>query len=218
MDKKVYKEKSIPLNCDRRLINACKKAGIQTYNPQGPWNGYGYTKLPMCAKITTLGEMRKFNQIKKQLEDSPKKAPRVLSDEDKALAWARRLVKLAPTEYDLTVDEALEIAHEKLEYQQDRINMMEQRQSEFGYSKKRQSCINKMYRENPLRRITDENHALRVLEAHNRHANSHYDRYLEEAHILEEIGKIEKGNAKELARERLRKGDEWWYQEVLGLI
>ena len=42
------------LEGNRKLINACKKNNLQTFNPQGKWNGYGYEKLPMAVKITSL--------------------------------------------------------------------------------------------------------------------------------------------------------------------
>lgn len=46
-----YKEKVISLDGNRKLINACKKNSLETFNPRGCWNGYGYEKLPMAVKI-----------------------------------------------------------------------------------------------------------------------------------------------------------------------
>lgn len=69
MSKKEYKTKVIELNSDRKLINRVKKAGINTYHPNGMWNGYGYEQLPLVAEITSLSEMRRFNKIKKELKE-----------------------------------------------------------------------------------------------------------------------------------------------------
>lgn len=63
-----YKQKSISLQGNRKLINAVRKAGLRTYNPKGSWNGYGYEQLPLEVEINSVGEMRKFNKIKKELE------------------------------------------------------------------------------------------------------------------------------------------------------
>ena len=69
-----YKSKSIPLNGNRKLINVVKKAGLKTYHPKGCWNGFGYEMLPLEVEINSLSEMRKFNKIKRELEDNCRKA------------------------------------------------------------------------------------------------------------------------------------------------
>ncbi len=199
--KKEYKAKSIPLNSNRRLINAVKKAGLETYHPQGPWNGYGYEKLPLEVRIESLSDMRKFNKVNREIEALP--AKKALTLEEKKLIWAKRLQKLAPEEYELTLDEALAIADEKLEYKHEQINRLMDRQYE-RYSVQREKLINKIRRSNPLRRIEDESHAASILAAHDRHTFTNYDIYLEEAHELEEEGAISKGHAKKYAYDRIK--------------
>ena len=203
--KKEYKAKSIPLNSNRRLINAVKKAGLSTYHPQGPWNGYGYEKLPLEVRIESLSDMCKFTTVKREIEALP--AKKALTLEEKKLIWAKRLVKLAPEEYDLSIDEALAIAEEKLNYKNEQINKLMDRQYE-RYSVQREKLINKIRRSNPLRRIEDESHAACILAAHDRHAFSNYEFYLEEAHELEEEGAISKGHAKEYAYDRIKNENE----------
>ncbi len=202
--KKEYKAHNESLNSNRKLINAIKKAGIETYHPEGRWNGYGYERLPLVAKIKSLGEQRKFNKIKKEIiayqEEHPKKEKTM---EEVIETWAKRLVKLYnPTVEDdekLTLEEAKEIAWEKLKYQNEQINKMIERQYERGYSIRREKLIDKMERANPLRYIKDAEHACRIVEAHNRHTSG-YDRDLAEAHELEDSGEIEKGTARVEAR------------------
>lgn len=203
--KKEYKAKTIPLNSDRRLIYAVKKAGIHTYHPQGSWNGYGYETLPLVAEITSLSEMRKFNKIKKELEQKPR--PKVKTDEEKKLAWAKRLVRLLADDddYNLTVEEALEIADEKVNYHIERINELKDRQYKQN-SVRRDSLINKLSRQNPLRYIKDEYHAHKIMDAHHRHHDTCYDYYLREVHEMEEDGELEKGYAKEYAMDMLKYG------------
>lgn len=210
--KKEYKAKSIPLNSNRRLINAVKKAGLETYHPQGPWNGYGYEKLPLEVRIESLSDMRKFNKVKREIEALP--ANKALTLEEKKLIWAKRLQKLAPEEYELTLDEALAIADKKLEYKYEQINRLTDRQHE-RYSVCRQKLIDQIGRSNPLRRIVDEEHAAKVLAAHDRHAFSNYEVYLEEAHELEEEGVISKGHAKEYAYDRIKNEEIGKYRRVI---
>lgn len=203
-----YKEKVISLEKNRRLIHAVKKAGLETFHPKGCYNGYGYEQLPLAVRIRTVGEMRKFNNIKKEVESRP--VPRKQTFEEKKEAWARRLVRLAPEERDLTFEEAMEIAEEKLEYKYDCLDEMINRQYERGFSIRRESVIAKMERENPLRYIKNASHAARILEAHDKHANTLYDYYLREAHELEELGVLERGTAKEYALAKIKDDpDEW---------
>ena len=103
---KKYPE-NISLNGDRKLINAVKKAGLKTINPNGPYNGYGYEKLPLHVVIESLGDKRKFNSVKNEISDVPKKAPK--TEEQKMEEWARRLSKLT----GMSHSEAMEIAEEK---------------------------------------------------------------------------------------------------------
>ena len=115
--------------------------------------------------------------------------------------WARSLVKKSKNA--VTFEEAKTIAEEKLRYKDERIAAMWSRQDE-GYSIKREKLINKMKRENPLRRIIDYDHALAIIDASNRHNKTSYDKFLEQAHELERYGEIERGTAKEWAREQIK--------------
>ncbi len=195
--KRKYKKKTISLGGDRMLIYAIKKAGMNTFNPRGKWNGWGYEQLPMVVEINSLGDMRKYNKIKKECDERRSSGQvRILTGEQKKEAWARRLSRLT----DIDFDEATEIADEKLEAKQERIDDLERRQDERGYSVRRERLINKLCRENPLRYIKDENHAYSILEAHNRHTKTPYDTYLSLIHDMEEDELLERGYAKDLAR------------------
>lgn len=80
--------------------------------------------------------------------------------------WARSLVRKSKNA--VSFEDAKIIAEEKLKYKDDRIAAMWSRQDE-RYSIKREKLINKMQRENPLRRIIDYDHALAIIDASNRH-------------------------------------------------
>ena len=69
---------------------------------------------------------------------------------------------------------------------------------------RREKLINKMQRENPLRRIIDYDHALAIIDASERHNSTPYDKFLKQAHELERYGEIERGTAKEWAREQIK--------------
>lgn len=210
---KEYREHDEELNKNRALINALKKAGIEMYHQKGEWNGFGYKELPLVARIKSVGDQRKFNKIKKEVLAEQEAKPKKKKTEAEVIeTWARRLVKLynstitdEDNEEKLTMEEAVEIAHAKLDYKVEKINEMIYRESERGVSRKRAQLIRKMERENPLRYIEDENHARSIVAAHERH-NSGYDVDLESAHELEDEGKIEKGTAREVAR-KLYNGD-----------
>ena len=90
--------------------------------------------------------------------------------------WARSLVKKSKNA--VSFEDAKTIAEEKL--------------------------INKMQIENPLRRIIDYDHALAIIVASERHNKTLYDKFLEQAHELEHYGEIERGTAKEWAREQIK--------------
>lgn len=190
-----YKTKIIPLHGNRALINRCRKAGLELYNPQGAWNGYGYTQLPMVCRINSVGEMRKFNKIKRELEENPPQK-KTLSEEEKINQWARRLVRLTGIE----LQQAQKIARSKLRYKESQILMLEERQEE-KYSVKRQKIINKIYRSNPLRRIENEEHAKAILDAYMRHTASDYEKQLEKAQGMAAWGFISYDCVREYALE-----------------
>lgn len=184
----------LPCNGNRALIAACKKRGLEMFNPVGDWNGYGYDRYPMAAKIPTVKELKRFNSAVRELEERP--AKRNLTDEERQAAWCKRLSKLTGIE----LEEAEKIANEKLEYKEQQIWMMYERQNGW-YSRKRESLIRKMERENPLRRIENQEHAERIVAASRRHRDGVYDNILKRVHEMEDEGLIERGNAKSIARE-----------------
>lgn len=193
---KNYKIKSISLGGNRKLINAVKKEGLQTFNPQGKWNGYGYEKLPLSVRITSISEMRKFNKIKNEIEESH---TRQITEQEKKEKWATRLSKLT----GISISEALEIAKEKEEYKAEQIEKMEDKQFD-NYSVKREKLINKMERENPLRYIKNKEHAQAILSASRRHNCSNYEEMLDVAREKASSGDIDKSEVKEYARQNMR--------------
>ena len=125
-----------------------------------------------------------------------RKKPKAQTQQDKILAWCKRLSKLT----GCSMDDATQIANQKLEYQELKIAEMEDRQQDRGYSVKREKLINAMYRANPLRRIIDVAHAEAIMQAHKRHTETNYDAMLYEAHELIEQGELCRDEAKEYAR------------------
>ena len=128
-------------------------------------------------------------------------AKKVKTYEEVRDKWARSLVKKSKNA--VSFEEAKTIAEEKLRYKDERIDAMWSRQDE-RYSIKREKLINKMQRENPLRRIIDYDHALAIIDASERHNKTSYDKLLQEAHELERYGEIERGTAKEWARQQIK--------------
>jgi hypothetical protein len=185
------------LDGNRTLINKVKAAGITTYNPKGSYNGYGYEKLPLVASLENEKDVKKMKsilaEIEKNKEEKPKKKGK--NQEEIIEAWAKRLSKLVEIDYE----EAMNIAKEKIEYKEEKIAEVEERQTEH-YSVKRQKLINKMYRENPLRRIIDECHARAIIAASDRHNYTDYEYLLEEGRELAMMGDIEKSEIKNYAR------------------
>jgi hypothetical protein len=184
----------INLNGDRRLINACKKAGLKTFNPQGDYNGFGYERLPLACRIHDEAELKTFLKVKKELSTS-KVEKKFLSPEEIKLAWAKRLAKL--TEID--IETAIIIADEKIEYHEDKVFEMIERDN-AAPSIRRGKLISKMERENPLRYIKNAEHAFAILAASERHRSTNYEYLLEEARELAAIGDLDRNEVKEYAR------------------
>lgn len=156
------------------------------YNPQGAYNGFGYTREGQHLAADYLLLARNALKKLKVKVIKPKKYV------DPKIAWGKRLAMLTGT----PIEEAEGIANEKIEYQDERISELESR----GYSVRRQKLINKIYRENPLRRIVDEEHAQRILAASDRHNNTDYEEQLERARNQAELGLIGREDVKETAR------------------
>lgn len=164
------------------------------------FNGYGYQTHTYRY---FMPNRKAYNAIKKFLAEkkSDNKKPKVEKTfEEKKAEWCRRLVKLTGISYS----EANDIADEKIEYKNEKIDEMYDRQNE-RFSIKRSKLISRMERENPLRRIKDECHAQAILEASYRHNNTAYDEYLEDGREQAILGNIDRGDVKAYAREQIRK-------------
>ena len=172
-----------------------KKIEYRTYGAN--YNGYGYQDNYHEYYLTSK-DGKAFLELLNGKKATEKK---VKTYEEVRDEWARSLVKKSKNA--VTFEEAQSIAEEKLRYKEDRIAAMWSRQDE-RYSIKREKLINKMQRENPLRRIIDYDHALAIIDASNRHNKTSYDKFLEQAHELEHYGEIERGTAKEWAREQIK--------------
>ena len=172
-----------------------KKVECRTYGAN--YNGYGYEDR-YHEYYLTAKDGKAFIEMLNGKKTTEKK---VKSDEEIRDEWARSLVKKSKNA--VSFEDAQSIAEEKLKYKEDRIAAMSSRQDE-RYSVKREKLINKMQRENPLRRIIDYDHALAIIDASNRHNITSYDKFLEQAHELERYGEIERGTAKEWARQQIK--------------
>lgn len=172
-----------------------KKIAYHTYGAN--YNGYGYQDH-FHEYYLTAKDGKAFIELLNGKKATEKK---VKSYEEVRDEWARSLVRKSKNA--VSFEDAKIIAEEKLKYKDDRIAAMWSRQDE-RYSIKREKLINKMQRENPLRRIIDYDHALGIIDASNRHNKTSYDKYLQQAHELERYGEIERGTAKEWAREQIK--------------
>lgn len=174
-----------------QTVTQLRAAKIPTYKScLGFTENHGYYK-PILVNIIPKnykGVLTKWLNGRK-----PKK---VKTQQDKINSWCKRLSKLSGCSLDM----AAKIAQQKLNYKNLKIDEMEQRQWERGFSTKRESLLNKMYKTNPLRRITDETHAQAIMQAHKRHTETNYDAMLYEAHSLIEQGELCRDEAKEYAR------------------
>ena len=172
-----------------------KKIAYHTYGAN--YNGYGYQDH-YHEYYLTAKDGKAFIEL---LNGKKTTAKKVKSYEEVRDEWARSLVRKSKNA--VSFEDAKTIAEEKLKYKDERIDAMRSRQDE-RYSVKREKLINKMQRENPLRRIIDYDHALAIIDASNRHNKTSYDKFLQEAHELERYGEIERGTAKEWAREQIK--------------
>ena len=172
-----------------------KKIDYHTYGDN--FNGYGYQDH-YHEYYLTAKDGKAFLEL---LNGKKTTAKNVKSYEEIRDEWARSLVRKSKNA--VTFEEAKSIAEEKLRYKDERIDAMSSRQYE-RYSVKREKLIEKMKRENPLRRIIDYDHALAIIDASNRHNKTSYDKFLQQAHELERYGEIERGTAKEWAREQIK--------------
>ena len=161
------------------------------------WNGYGYEKKTYIYVVNR----RQYNVVRDILdEETAKKAEKVKrtpkTEEERTDAWACRLSRLT----GISVEEAREIAEEKKMYHIERINELIERDYERGCSVMRGKLIRRLERENPLRTIKDADHANAIISASKRHKETDYELRLSAAHELEELGIVERGTARDLAR------------------
>ena len=172
-----------------------KKVDYSTYGAN--YNGYGYQDH-YHEYYLTAKDGKAFMELLNGKKATTKK---IKSNEEIRDEWARSLVKKSKNA--VSFEEAKSIAEEKLKYKDEKIDAMWSRQDE-RYSVKREKLINKMQRENPLRRIIDYDHALAIIDASERHNKTSYDKFLQQAHELERCGEIERGTAKEWARQQIK--------------
>lgn len=160
------------------------------------WNGFGYQD-----KFNNFF----FNSRKDFLaliEEKARKPKMVKTWAQVRDTWAKRLVRLLSncTGYEwVTMDIARSIAEDKNDYKRQQIEKVEAKQYD-NYSTKRATLIRKMERENPLRRIEDEQHAIAIIHASRRHKNSNYEYLLDEYRHEAELGLIDRSEVKEKAR------------------
>ena len=174
------------------------KTLLLSFNPKtdykgSNYNGYGYQDHDYFYALNKK-DFKIFSDFITEKQKAKKPAAPKTFDQKK-MAWCKRLAKLT----GITLDQAEKIADAKLDYKWEKINMIEDRQGGH-YSSQREKLINKMRRENPLRRIEDADHAFAILEAHERHTQTNYDDMLEEARELASVGIIDKGSIKDYAR------------------
>lgn len=167
-----------------------KAAGVPFYKACTGFEKSGKYYKPLLCNIIPDDFSEQLQNWKNGKKKTTKK-----TEAEKTAAWCKRLDKLT----GCGLETAEKIAEEKLDYKSDCIWKMKSRQTE-AFSRKRESLIRKMERENPLRRIENEDHAAAILAAHERHTGTDYEKKLQHLHELEEWGIIEKGSAKELAR------------------
>ena len=160
------------------------------------WNGFGYQDK---FNNFFLNSEKDFLQLVEGKATKPKTVKTWSQVRD---TWAKRLVRLLANcnGYEwVTMDVARSIAEEKNDYKRQQIEKVEAKQYD-NYSTKRATLIHKMERENPLRRIEDEQHAIAIIQASHRHNNSNYEHLLDEYRHEAELGLIDRSEVKDKAR------------------
>ncbi len=176
----------------RKEINIIKHINADYIIEKFDYSGRYPKRLGMFLKRNKLGyALRAINKL--QGIEKPAKQPK--TQEQIIEAWAKRLAKLA----GITIEQAKIIAQEKIDYKAEKIALLEDKEAESP-STKRSQLIRKMEKENPLRRITDTEHAQAILSASNRHNNSNYDNLLDKGRELAEMGEIDRDEVQEYAR------------------
>jgi hypothetical protein len=162
------------------------------------FNGYGYATSNYEYLMSRKDAATLLEMLHKRNEAAKKR--KRLTFEERTAAWCRQLVRLT----GISMDDAQRIAEEKLEAHAKKINELEERQLKECYSVMRKKLIDKMCRENPLRRIKDANHAFAILGASVRHNESNYDDMLDEAREKAAMGEIDYCEIQSYARQHAR--------------
>lgn len=165
---------------------------VETITYGDSFNGYGYEShyYRYLLTPTKVKELQAIIEGKKAESKPPK------TEEEIIEAWSKRLAKLGR----ITLDEAKDIALEKLNAKTDQVNALIGRQAERA-SIRRSRLISKIIRSNPLRYIKDEQHAMNILAASYRHRHTDYDDRLEEYREQAAWGEIDYEEVKARARE-----------------
>lgn len=160
------------------------------------FNGYGYANYEYHYLLTK----KDAATLQDIINGNKTKATTKKTDEEKKIAWAKRLAKLA----GITIEEAAIIADEKLADKERQIELLSGRQCKYGYSVKRERLINSVKRTNPLRRISDEKHAHAILAASERHNNTTYELNLRLLQDAARNGLCDFEDVREMARAAAR--------------
>lgn len=183
----------------RGKIKDFVKANKIGFNIEGTdYNGYGYSNHYKSYFLDAKKgkEFLALVESKKNKKSKPKTVAQMRE------AWCCRLVRLlsgcAGYEW-VTIEVARDMAKEKLAYQIQQIEKVEDRQR-ISYSEKRESLIRKMIRENPLRYIKDVDHAMAIVQASHRHNNTNYEALLEHYRDEAMCGEINRDEVKDFAR------------------
>lgn len=196
-----YGRKAFELTC--RMAGKVKKF-IENHAKQVTrhgydYNGYGYSSFEY-RYLMSKKDIKQLQLIINE-KSTAKAAPN--TDDEKKQAWAKRLAKLT----SISIDEALLIADEKLEYKEQQIDKLVERQCSQGYSVKREKLADKLRRSNPLRRIESVEHANAILAASKRHNETPYEHNLEVMSEEAKWGTITHEQARDMARQAAAKGE-----------
>lgn len=186
---------------------------IKAINPEfsfdllGDWNGYGYTKLGKHLQAKNYKEsLKQLKKLLKKAENKKVKPKKEKTEEEKINAWAERLARLT----GITVDEATEIAYEKINFKIDKLfEAMNYEGSGWkipAWQKKAERDYDRITadRYTALDKIKDEGHARAILIASQRHNESNYEDKLAEAKDLVAVGELDKIDAKDWARQNMQ--------------
>ena len=186
-----YQSKNISLMGNRKLINACRKNGLELFNPTGDWNGYGYERLLMHVRIETVGQMRLFNKLEKQCQPIPKPE---ISEEEYREQWVDKLTRWTR----ISKDQAIEIADAKEDYYSARLNKLIELNNRTE-SDKYYRLMRKLEDQGRLPKIKNKEHAHAIVSAHLRHTTSDYEFQLEAAKDLAQNGEIDSDQIRDYA-------------------